>query len=366
MLQRRRWRGGKIGPFRVVFRGWIAWLLGCAFPATSSAADLAGTADPDGLKRLSGSEIYFQSRADFDALKLALEPLRWDGAQAALKPYRSLTVEGARLTTYYRLPDRVGVLEALRNYEVELRGAGYEILFSGIGEAVETVGYNNQIARELLGMKGSYGTPEERAQWPLQITDEAKAGYLAAKGKSPSGGERYVSAYLAPNTQGNWEVTRGAPRLPAGVVLLRLDVVDVAPRAQRMEFVSSQEMAQAIGRDGRVALYGILFAHDSAEVLPEAEPTLREIAKLMQEKRALSILVVGHTDSSGSFDYNKGLSQRRAEAVVARLAGLGVDRKRLHPVGVGFAAPVATNATEDGRARNRRVELVDLAGGRLP
>jgi outer membrane protein OmpA-like peptidoglycan-associated protein len=69
--------------------------------------------------------------------------------------------------------------------------------------------------------------------------------------------------------------------------------------------------------------------------------------------------VVGHTDNAGGFDYNRDLSQRRAEAVVTRLIqDQGVDVRRLFPVGVSFAAPIASNQTEEGRAQNRRVELV--------
>lgn len=350
---------------RRVAHALVIVCLGAASMA-AGAADFAGTADPPGLKRVTGSSILFQSKADFDQLRFALEPVRWDGAQGQVRPFKNEVAEGRRITTYYMMPAQLGVLEALRNYEAELKAAGFQLLFSGLGEAIETIGYNNQIARDVLSMKGNYGTLEERAQWPLQITDEAKAGYFAARGLSPAGSERWVSGYFALNTQANWEVTRGGVRLPQGITLARIDVVDVKAREQRMQLVTSSEMAQSIGRDGRVALYGILFAHDSAQIQPEAEPTLAEITKLLRERAQLSLLVVGHTDTAGSFDYNRSLSQRRAEAVVARLTQLGADRKRLHPVGVGFAAPVASNTNEEGKAKNRRVELVDLAGGRLP
>lgn len=116
----------------------------------------------------------------------------------------------------------------------------------------------------------------------------------------------------------------------------------------------------------KVRVYGILFAYDSDQIEAAAEPTLAEIAKLMRERTNLSILVVGHTDATGSFDYNLGLSRHRAEAVVNRLVQLGIEQRRLYPVGVEFSAPVASNTTEEGRAKNRRVELVDLAGGRIP
>jgi outer membrane protein OmpA-like peptidoglycan-associated protein len=86
---------------------------------------------------------------------------------------------------------------------------------------------------------------------------------------------------------------------------------------------------------------------------------LSEIAKLMAERPSLKLLVVGHTDSRGTFDYNIDLSQRRAEAVVGALATrYGVQRNRLKPWGVGYAVPRASNNSDVGKSQNRRVELV--------
>ena len=73
------------------------------------------------------------------------------------------------------------------------------------------------------------------------------------------------------------------------------------------------------------------------------------------------MLIVGHTDGQGGFDYNLSLSQRRAQAVADALAsGFGIAAVRITPAGAGMVAPVATNRTEDGRAKNRRVEIVEL------
>ena len=109
-----------------------------------------------------------------------------------------------------------------------------------------------------------------------------------------------------------------------------------------------------------MALYGILFDTNSAAIKPESTPTLQEIAKLLKSQAGLKLLVVGHTDNVGSFEANLDLSQRRAASVVKALtSGQGVSASRLVPVGVSFAAPVAPNKTDDGRARNRRVQLVE-------
>jgi outer membrane protein OmpA-like peptidoglycan-associated protein len=328
----------------------------CFAPAILVAGDAAGSSDHPLVKRITGSEIFFARNSDFDKLKLSLGKIEWNGAEAKVKPYQSATVEGKIRTNYYKVPEKMGVLEVLRNYEQGLKEAGFEILHGGQGEEIETPGYNNQIAREIYAMTGTYGTPEEKAQWPFQHTDEKKAGYLAAK-KTGETGEVYASVYIVSNQHNKWL------DIPVDRTLVRLDVCEVKAREQRMELVRSEEMASQIALNGRIALYGILFDSDKATLRPDSEPTLAEIARLLQEKPELNILVVGHTDATGSFDYNRGLSQKRAGSVVENLAAKGISKQRLFPVGVAFASPVATNTTEEGKAKNRRVELVDMAGG---
>jgi len=121
--------------------------------------------------------------------------------------------------------------------------------------------------------------------------------------------------------------------------------------------------AAAFGNDinatGHVAVYGIYFDTNKSEVKPDSRPALEEIAKLLAQSPGLKLLVVGHTDMTGSLDANMKLSQARAESVVQALVSQhGVAPARLKGHGVGPLAPVATNDTEEGRAKNRRVELV--------
>jgi len=121
--------------------------------------------------------------------------------------------------------------------------------------------------------------------------------------------------------------------------------------------------AAAFGSDlkatGHVAVYGIYFDTNKSEVKPDSKPALEEIAKLLKQTPSLKLKVVGHTDMTGSMDTNLKLSQARGEAVVqALVAQHGIDASRLKGHGVGPLAPVASNDTEEGRAKNRRVELV--------
>jgi OmpA-OmpF porin, OOP family len=132
-------------------------------------------------------------------------------------------------------------------------------------------------------------------------------------------------------------------------------------REQKMVVVKADEMARTIESTGHVALYGIFFDTDKTDLKPESTPTLTEIAQMMKANPTLAILVVGHTDKQGAYEYNIDLSRRRADAVVKALAANhGVEAKRLRGAGVGMLAPAASNDTEEGRAKNRRVEIVKL------
>jgi OOP family OmpA-OmpF porin len=141
-------------------------------------------------------------------------------------------------------------------------------------------------------------------------------------------------------------------------------------RGYMLTIVEKGEMAQEVVADaaalngdlkatGHVAVYGIYFDTSRSEVKPESKPALEEIAKLLKLEPALKLKVVGHTDMTGALEANMKLSRARAEAVVQALVSQhGVAAARLEGHGVGPLAPVATNDTEAGKAKNRRVELV--------
>jgi outer membrane protein OmpA-like peptidoglycan-associated protein len=119
-------------------------------------------------------------------------------------------------------------------------------------------------------------------------------------------------------------------------------------------------MAEGLSSTGHVAVYGIYFDFNKSDVKPESEPALQEINKLLSNHSNLKVFIVGHTDNVGGVDYNMKLSQTRADAVVKALTTkYKVNPQRLKAYGVGQLAPVAPNKTEDGRAKNRRVELVE-------
>lgn len=110
--------------------------------------------------------------------------------------------------------------------------------------------------------------------------------------------------------------------------------------------------------DGKIITYAITFEVGKADLKPESMVEIGRIAKLMQENPALEFEVQGHCDASGSDKVNDPLSQKRAEAIVAALVEQGIAQARLSAVGKGSHQPIATNSTDEGRAKNRRVEFV--------
>jgi len=121
----------------------------------------------------------------------------------------------------------------------------------------------------------------------------------------------------------------------------------------------ANSMAKSIKESGKVAVYGIYFDTGKSILKPESQQTLQEIGNLLKADPALKLYVVGHTDNTGLFDANMKLSMDRAATVVNSLISqFSVNAARLKACGDGPTAPVASNDTEEGKALNRRVELV--------
>jgi OmpA-OmpF porin, OOP family len=117
-------------------------------------------------------------------------------------------------------------------------------------------------------------------------------------------------------------------------------------------------MESAIDKSGRVAVYGINFETGKAAILPDSEAVLAQVLKIFEDRPALKVSIEGHTDNVGTRAANQVLSQKRAGAVVGWLIAHGIDASQLTAQGFADTKPLADNGTEDGRARNRRVELV--------
>jgi outer membrane protein OmpA-like peptidoglycan-associated protein len=138
----------------------------------------------------------------------------------------------------------------------------------------------------------------------------------------------------------------------------RLDLVEKGTMEQDV-VADASSMASTIKTTGKVAVYGIYFDTGKSELKPESLNALAEISKLLKADPALKLYVVGHTDNVGTFESNIKLSMDRANAVInALVTKHSANAANLKPFGNGPCAPVTSNATPEGRALNRRVELV--------
>ena len=303
--------------------------------------DIPGSKDPSGLKRYEGTRTTFFDEKAFESYTLPLGKL-------TKKPNvnlfaKSLTLEGkVTKVTYVSNDPKRTALEVFRNYQGELAAGGWEILWEGTGE-------------ELSAGKGLlfHSLFPNRPGGTFAICHPG-ANFLAAK----KGGSHlalfvanYKSGFVVPKTL--------QPK--SGVPVIALDVIETQALEEKMVLVKAEEMASGILQQGAVNLYGFHFDTASATLKPESDATLDEVAKLLKSEPALRLLVVGHTDNVGKFDGNIELSQNRAASVVAALTQrLPAAAERLTPCGVGFQCPIASNSSEEGRAKNRRVALVKV------
>jgi len=142
--------------------------------------------------------------------------------------------------------------------------------------------------------------------------------------------------------------------------LYRLTIVEREQMEQKVT-VNADALFGDIATTGHVAVYGIYFDHGSATIKQESKPSLKAIADMLKANKSLKLYVVGHTDMTGEFEYNVGLSLKRANAVIKALVSeYGIAAKRLAGKGAGPICPIGSNKNEDGRKLNRRVELVEM------
>jgi outer membrane protein OmpA-like peptidoglycan-associated protein len=292
--------------------------------AQAQARDVAGSRDYPGIGRFRGSVITGYAAKDFDAARFQA------AAFADGKPTDARRLEGRITRIAYRTGPGPSILEVARNFETQLAKAGFETVVACDADPCGGIPFVEAV---------------DALPIPLMWVDGFDYRYFAGRrteGGREGGRETWASVLVSRN---NDDVTA------------QLVVAELGAITNKM--VDAAAMAKGLGESGHIALYGIYFDTDKAVLKPESRPTLDEIAKLLAGQPQLAVFIVGHTDNQGGHDYNMDLSRRRAEAIAAELAGrYGIARPRLRTAGVGFLAPVGPNATEAGRALNRRVELV--------
>lgn len=123
--------------------------------------------------------------------------------------------------------------------------------------------------------------------------------------------------------------------------------------------LSAEDIAKEMKANGKATFYGIFFDTDKSDIKPESKETLEQMAKYLQTNPQINVFIVGHTDNIGAFEHNQQLSEKRAEAVVNYLIeNYQIAASRLKGYGVSSLSPVSANTSEEGKSKNRRVEMV--------
>jgi OOP family OmpA-OmpF porin len=307
----------------------------------ADAQDVAGSKDPADMKRYEGSELIGYRAPVFDEYLLPL------GTPTSMAPpvyAKSKPIEGLVSYYTYLAPEGRTPTELFRNYKQEFQRLGIQTLYE-----------------KNAGQAGWFGPTLDKVAEDSDLSqilayDEADERIMVGKSKdaNPSYYMVFVTAYkdgVIPE--------RLQSKVQKGRALVQLVVVTPEQMEKKMAFLNADDMKKALHESGKVALYDVFFDTDKDVVKSESQPTLEEIAKLLKGEPSLRLHVVGHTDNQGKVEYNLDLSRQRAASVVRELAKIGIAVNRLDSFGCGLYSPVAPNATEDGRAKNRRVELVE-------
>jgi len=293
--------------------------------------DVKGARDHPAVgARYPGSTIVRYGTRKFDAFTLLLGPAIDRG-----KPGKHQSLEGKVTRISYEIEKGRTTLEVFRNYEKLLTDKGFEPLYACVNKDCNGRAFNHTVVPYWSGFSENY--EDQR--------------YVALKKGGPSG-DVYVSLYVVRNH------SEGGPRHDR--IYAQVDVIEIAKMEVGMEVVDASKMQKEIDARGHIALYGILFDTDSAKLRDQSREALAEIAKLLTKQPSLKLFVVGHTDNQGTLEYNLKLSRARAASVVEYLKSKhGIAAARLEAHGLAFLAPIASNASDDGRQKNRRVELVE-------
>ena len=305
----------------------VMTLLAVGF-AVSTAAQTTAKDHPL-ISRYPGSEIKVAfgqqeySVKEFDEIVLPMGPFQKG------KFTKTERVEGKATRLAYVNPRDRSTLEIFRIYQQALTKGGFQTLFAcGAAECGDASTVLNEPTPDL-----GYWCVSSAIQCPEPMR------YIVAKLPRAAGN---VYAAVKVRTEETY-----------------LIVVELKPMQAGMVTVDAQALAEDITKSGHVAIYGIYFDTGKSIMKPESKPVIGEIAKLLNSQATLKLHVVGHTDNVGTLPSNMTLSKQRAEAVVNALVNdHHIAAARLIANGVGPLAPVASNAAEDGRAKNRRVELV--------
>lgn len=315
--------------------------------------DADGAADSAFTGRYEGSFIIGQTIREFEEIALPSGPVM--GKEKKFS--QTINLQGKVTRTLYVSPQNRSSLEVFGNYIDALKAKGFEPVFEC---AKDACGVNFKNLKYRWDVKPTWVISEGADQIRTFLSKYMFSGAVdlryALMKSGAAGEETYIAVYAALSQGGSRGDASKALQDRVGVLI---EIVEPKPREDKIVTLKAEEIGAALGAEGRVAIYGLYFDFDKADIKPESQPQLDQMIAYLEGNPGVLVYVVGHTDNQGKFDYNTKLSSSRAEAVVAALISAGVNANRLVPKGLGPLAPLASNRVAAGQAKNRRVELVE-------
>jgi OmpA-OmpF porin, OOP family len=315
-------------------------------------SDAEGAADSAFTGRYEGSTIVGQTFSKFDELSLPVGP-----ADVKAKAFtQTVSQKGTVQRTLYVVPEERSSLDVFSNYIDAIKAKGFSVVFECDGKACG--GNFKELKYKFNDTESvviSEGADSRRIQVSRGMFSKIVDPRYALLSMGGAGQETYIAVFAAQNMGGAAGDISKALRGRVGVLI---EVVEPGNREDKIITLTADQLGSGLNADGRVVIYGLYFDFDQATIKPESSAQLEEMVAYLKADAKANVYVVGHTDNKGKLDYNIKLSTARAEAVTTALVKAGIEGSRLSAKGLGPLAPLATNQTEDGQAKNRRVELV--------
>lgn len=292
------------------------------------------------LGRYPGSQMEAYASAAYDEFTIPLGTAR--NGQFT----RSTRADGKVTYIKYGPIENRSSLEVMRNFEQALKQQGFQIAF-GCGGAAPCQGNSDSGSVTIWsGAKTDFGQGYEETYFGSRVRA------LTAHFKQPGKTEAYVHIKVGDYND----------RVPVTLYIFEIKPMEGQLVRADAGILTAEALAKGLAEQGRVAMY-LNFDFNKATLRPDALPTLEEVVKLVNRYPALRVRLEGHTDNAGTAVFNEKLSLDRAQAVRKAIVVRGIKENRLEVAGFGATKPLAGNDTEEGRARNRRVEIVDLTPG---
>lgn len=323
-----------------------------AFSQTTICPDVEGAEQHPLLSNYKNSCIVGYNVTKFDMVTLPISKI------SSSEDEKKITVEGKVIDLLYGIENsqNITILEVQRNYEQAIKNSGLKIIYSAFGKKGVmqnnysiSKNYESIASPDYLDAFKFLKDPDYRLVFNhLGRNANNELAYFVAQGNK-NGTDYTLMLYI--------NYSKGNSSLIENKIFIQAKIIE----SESMETgqVSIASIDEKIKNEGKEVFHNILFDFGSANLTKESYAVIKTLSEYLKANPNQNYYIVGHTDNVGSLAANQTLSEKRAKAVLATLnTKYGIPKTQVSAHGVGQLSPLAINTTEEGRALNRRVEIV--------